>query len=345
MPKKKMPGGYDRELKKARERYNSKKTQTALREAIGSIPGISDEDVTRTIEDLKLYRDRFKNIEDPDQFHNEVVAWAVRQAELRANYPKLLSEPQYNHRLLFNELPNYCGEVEIESLRAWADEVRKREAEAIALVPSWYVQYRRAVYKTIWKELKTCLDLGVGGYAPINRTRVEANKKAVKTARNAAKEATESDFEFGRLYHPLVEELASEVWLWVHCMAYDLMTSPVPMYSRLTGKAARVALLWKLARLENRRIFVSQTALDESRRRIEALYSVDDKTTLSCREIRLLQRARPIDMEDVQALDNALWDPETEKMLRSDLSSNEQMQDEMSNEDDDTSLDELPLAA
>jgi hypothetical protein len=99
--------------------------------------------------------------------------------------------------------------------------------------------------------------------------------------------------------------------LWVYKNAFDLVVSKVPMQIRLWRKARRTALLWKLARIQNRNEFVSQTTLDLQRARLEALMQIEDKAVLSASECRLLERAEGVDINDTAELYSTLFDEET----------------------------------
>lgn len=297
----------------ARDKFNQRATQEALNEAIYSVPGITVFDARRVMEQLERHLNDFLGIDHFKEFRKVTTAWVTRQAQLVIVLRELLQTTNdYNPTRLFNELPNYSGAVSVTALNEWAYRIKLTDAHAKAEIPAWVDQYRKVVYSGIWYVLKDCMDLGVGGYAPVVR---------------------HEDGQESRLFHPVVEEIASDVWLWVYKEAFLLVNSAVPLHIRLWHKARRTALIWKLNRLADRRTFVSQSTLDDRRQQLESLHDLDerelDALELSAEERRLLTRLENVDIEDTCAFDRALCDdPETR---------HEGIASEMENE--------LPLAA
>lgn len=155
--------GYDKMLKRARERFDSEKTQAALREAIGSVPGITDEDTARTIEALKQYRDEFKHIEHPKQFRAQVVAWATRQAQLRVLLRNALPDDAFGEERiigLYSRLPNYPGNTsDIVALRTWVFDILQAEEHGRKELGHLLRVHGPAVRRGIQKVLSHCRDL------------------------------------------------------------------------------------------------------------------------------------------------------------------------------------------
>lgn len=279
---------YDKALKKVRDRLKPAKMQLALREAILGVVGMADEDRKSILESLWEQKKQFKNIHSPKQFKSVVIAWVVRQAQLIVNLRELLAKPNpFKAKLLYSALHSYDGDASVDALGVWAKSVMEREAEAIAAVPGWVSKYRKVVYKGIWSVLGGCLDLGVGSFQG---------------------GVTFADGSTSKLWHPTVEEIASEVWLWMYQDAYDLATSPVPISSRLYGKAEKQAIKWRTERIEERRLFVSQSTMDEKREFVEKLIETADRSFVSGTEYKMLEWAETSDIADMRQLDDVFED-------------------------------------
>lgn len=273
----------DKNLRRARNQFDSPKTQRALRKAILEVPGVTDEDTTRILSQLDERLSEFKQLGKMASFRPVVIDWVRRQAQLSVKLRELLQQSHcFNPTLLFGVLPTYDGEVNVDSLRVWAESAKRREVEAIAEVPEWVPKFRRLVYKAIWSILGSCLDLGVGGFHPV---------------------IVYSDGSASILWHPVVEEIAAEVWLWVFENAYDLATSTTPIPVRLWGKARKQAIKWRSERIENLKMFVSQTVLDQQKRAVEKLMNSADRACLSERDSKLLERAESADLDDPYQID------------------------------------------
>jgi hypothetical protein len=275
--------GEDKDLRRARDQFNSPKTQRATSEAMLAV-GATDHDVERILAQLRSRLHIFKRLGKMKLYRPAVIAWVTRQAHLNVALRELLQQPHsFNPTLLFTALPTYDGEVSIDALRAWAESVMQTEAEAVASVGKWIERYRLAAYAGAWEILKGCPELGVGGFDPVR---------------------VFSDGTTSRLWHPIVEEIVAPVWLWMWENAFDLATSEVPIHIRIQGKAKRAALLWKFARIEKRRTFVNHETLE---RRIEVLERLmeTDPSGLAEAEKQLLKEAEYIGIENAGDVDRA----------------------------------------
>lgn len=287
-----------------------------MRASIFAVPGITKTDYQRIIGNFASRLNDYLDSKDFKQFRSKAIAWVSKQAQLTIILREmLLSQPDaYDAPLLMTELPNYEGEIQANAIHVWAIAMMERKKRAIAEVPIWFDKYRKLVYANIWVELKKCPDLGVGGYDPVK---------------------IGTDGQSSQLRHAVVEELSSDVWLWVYERALSLYESETPIYKRIRGKARRAALLWKLNRLKERDTFISQTTLDERRGKLLHLMDAEDRSNLSVAEVRLLGRSESIDMADARSFDSILTDPETGILVptlmisEDDIPGNEEVAEEM----------------
>src|ERR1700761_1700217 len=112
----------DKDLRRARDRFGSLKTQLALNEAIAEVPGVTPFDADRIIAQLDERRNEFKHIEGFKDCRAAFVAWAVRQAQFTAQLRTMLPEldiPEHIVSLVLLRLPNYTGEENHDDLKTW----------------------------------------------------------------------------------------------------------------------------------------------------------------------------------------------------------------------------------
>ena len=262
--------GEDKDLRRARDQFKSPKTQRAISEAILAV-GATDHDGERILAQLRRRLHIFKHLGKMKFFRPAVISWVMRQAQLNVMLRELLQQPHsFNPALLYSALPTYQGDVSADALWAWSESVMQTEAEAVASVGKWIERYRLAAYAGAWEILKGCRDLGVGGFDPVR---------------------VFSDGTTTRLWHPVVEEIVAPVWLWMWENAFDLATSEVPIHIRILHKAKRAAHLWKLARIEERRSFVSHGTLERKAEALERVMEAENPSSLSESEKRLLKEA------------------------------------------------------
>jgi hypothetical protein len=306
--------GADENLRRARDQFKSPKTQKLLSEAILAT-GATTHDKQRILDQLRKRLRDFKHLGKMASFRPAAIAWVTRQGQLNAAlYDLLQTTHNFDSDLLRQSLPTYDGPVDIESLRAWAHHIAQIEANAVASVPQWIEEYCRIVYHGAWSVLKSCSDLGVGSFAPVR---------------------VYPDGTTSRLWHPVIEEIAGPVWDWMWSNAFDLATSPVPIAIRLWRKARRQALAWRTSRIQNRRDFVSQTALDAKRNTLEQLMQVEDRGDLTEVEQYLLQRSEDIDIADLAEVYRLFTEAEADGLVANNLTE----------EDDAEDPEELPMAA
>lgn len=327
-----MSCGTDKDLRRTHDQFTSPKTKKILSEAILGVPGATDSDEKRIVAQLGKRLREFKHLGKMKSFRPVAVTWVTRQAQLTIKLREVLQHTHsFNAPLLFDVLPTFDGEVSVDALRIWMECVKQHEAEAIATVPRWVRQFRRLVYKAIWSTLGGCLDLGVGAFNPV---------------------VVHSDGSVSALWHPVVEEIAGEVWLWVFQDAYDLATSSVPISVRLWHKARKQAIKWREERIGNLLTFVSQTTLDRQRQAVEKLMASADRTCLSEYESRMIERAESSDLDDMRQVDRVFEciNPGYAESILDGGNDWEPVQVEAGDEKEEDSagegeLEELPLAA
>lgn len=154
----------DKDLRRARDRFGSLKTQLALNEAIAEVAGVTPFDADRIINQLDERRDEFKHIEGFKECRAAFVVWAVRQAQLTAKLRTILPEldiPEHIVSLVLLRLPNYTGEENRDDLKTWIVETAARESTNLYLLTEWVSAHRGDVRAGIRENLADCYGLGL----------------------------------------------------------------------------------------------------------------------------------------------------------------------------------------
>lgn len=216
--------GVAKQLRRARDRYGSEKTQTALSEAILAVPGVTIFDEKRILRQLGEHLREFKHIERFQDFRAQVIAWATRQANLTVKLREILREigvTDHVTTMLFLRLPEFAGAD--EEFAAWVRTTAKREQEGVEALVSWINTHRRAVRRGIWKALRGCLDLGIPAEYSDN----------------------EPDL--------IVNELETQVWRDVAYAVDKILSSNVAISLQLCLKGYWAAKAWKKQRLDEKK--------------------------------------------------------------------------------------------
>lgn len=217
--------GADKDLRRARDRFSSPKTQQALSEAIAEVPSATVFDTERIKDQLFRRLGEFKHIERFQDFRAAVVAWATGQARLTVKLREILRELFIHGHvvtMLFLRLPEFAGLD--EEFRGWVEATAKREQEGIEALASWITQHRRAVRGGIWNVLGECMDLDLGEFiAEIDDTK-----------------------------HLVLDELESQVWREVVYSTDQILSSSEPISRQLWWKGYWAAMAWKKRRLDEK---------------------------------------------------------------------------------------------
>jgi hypothetical protein len=229
-----MKTGADKELRRARDLFNSNKTQTAINDAILAVTDVTVFDRGRIIgqvfDQLGNFKHIGKGIVGVKRFRSDVTAWAVRQAQLAVALRRLLPELniQSSHvvTMLFLRLPEFRGDV--EDLLIWAAVVAQREQEGLEALSLWITDHRRAVHAGIRSVLRDCMDLGVNDFNP--------------------------DHEGERpLANLLVQELETQVWREVAYESDKILSNPnKSIRDQLEDRGRWAAWAWKKNQLRQR---------------------------------------------------------------------------------------------
>ncbi|SFS10805.1 hypothetical protein SAMN05421771_1850 [Granulicella pectinivorans] len=156
---------YDKDLKRARERFHAEKVQAALKEAILGVSGTTVFDVQRIVGQLfeRLQDHRYpKGVAYARLFQAEAVAWASRQAQLVVKLRQILSgrERDVLDTMLFLRLPEFAGCVnDADALQVWTQVIARRETEGIEALATWIKVHAAAVRSGIRRVLVDCRDL------------------------------------------------------------------------------------------------------------------------------------------------------------------------------------------
>lgn len=156
------PKRYDKELKTARERYHAPMTQIALRGAILEVPGSTNFDMERIIDQLAGRLGEFKHIGKGKikQFRTEVISWAKRQARLNVRLREILrkvSFPDQIATMLFLRLPEFTGAD--EDFCEWVKATAQRDQDGANSLAAWMRECASAVRSGIRTVLSSCCDL------------------------------------------------------------------------------------------------------------------------------------------------------------------------------------------
>ena len=161
--KRKTPKGTDKDLRRARDRFKSMKTQLALRGVILEVPGVTIFDVEPIIMQLAERLGEFKYC-SLKQFRAVTIDWATRQArlvtQLRQTERELFID-DHIAAILRRRLPEFTGTD--EEFNDWILATAKQEQEGVEALSSWWTKYRRSVLRGICKILWGCVDLGFSG--------------------------------------------------------------------------------------------------------------------------------------------------------------------------------------
>ena len=216
----------DRELRRARDRFGSEKTQIALNEAILSIRGVTIFDSERILEQLFKRLTDFKSIGNVKAFREAVVAWATRQARLTVKLREILRELHVHGHvatMLFLRLPQFA-DTDAE-FRTWVQSTVEREQEGIEALAHWIVAHKRAVRAGIWAVLSECTDLDLGEFSNEN----DETKFAV------------------------LDELEAKVWRKIAYSTDQILSSSEPIRRQFWWKGYWAATAWKSHRIDEKK--------------------------------------------------------------------------------------------
>jgi len=227
----------DKELRRARDRFGSLKTQLALNEAIADVSGVTPFDTERIIAQLGEHLCEFKHINGFKECRVAFVAWAARQARLIVQLRTILSELDIADNiatLVLLRLPEYRGVEGYDAQKSWTVETANREALHLSSLADLVTKHRAAVRRGIRRALATCGGLGLDSrIGPVDG------------------EITSYLHDDGP-WSMTVDEIESDVWIEV---ATDL--EPVVMAERpgalLYEKAYWAGRTWKSNRLRERK--------------------------------------------------------------------------------------------
>jgi hypothetical protein len=244
--------GEDKDLRRARDQFNSPKTQRALSEAIQAT-GATTHDEQRIITQLgKRLRD-FK-IGKMANFRPAAIAWVTRQGQLNVKLRELLQELRENGHIatmLFLRLSEFKGTD--EELRGWVEETARREQEGVDALVVWIREHRRAVRRGIWRILRTCYDLGVTtGFDSTSEGRDSDNESEddePDTSEGTLDAEDSSGTPDSREPDPIVAELESQVWRKVAYDTNSILSSDRPVSEQLRKRGYWAARAWKKARV------------------------------------------------------------------------------------------------
>jgi len=235
---------YAAERRRVLRYFNSPKTQDVMRNVIRhTSSALTSADIGRIIQCFKKRLDDYLVVNDAEMFRTMAATRVKRLAKITERLTSILpnlclGDYDLTARSVLWNVNDYQGsEDDVDAVTDWATVSLARSTAGLAAFYTWRRQHRKAVYRGLWDTLQGCLDLGVGDIDPSHP-------------------------------NPVIEELASEVWLWTLKNASRLLEPEVPVHKRLRGRARFVARAWKTKRLRERERFVN---IDQECKAIDAI--------------------------------------------------------------------------
>ena len=242
----KEPKGADKDLRRARDRFTSLKTQLMLREAVLETPGITIFDIEPVILQLGERLNEFKLL-SLKQFREKTVQCVTRHARLSTRLRQIVRElfiDDHVATILRRRIPEFVGSA--EEFQDWALATAKQEREGVEALALWWKEHRRTVLRGILRILWGCTDLGFSGELSGD----ESNGDPEGNADDASpdEESDLRDQKPIRVTDPIAAELETEAWLKIAHDASKILSSQKPIGEQLYWFGYRSAWSWRQQR-------------------------------------------------------------------------------------------------